>query len=134
MPSLQRHVFVCINERAPDNPKGCCKLKGGVEVRDRLKAELSARGLSKVIRANNAGCLDQCERGVTVVVYPEQVWYGHVTEDDIPEIVEKHLVGGEVVARLMLPDQAHLEGRTTFPAIETGGKASKPASKIGGTG
>jgi (2Fe-2S) ferredoxin len=120
MPSLQRHVFVCINERAPDNPKGCCKLRGGVDVRDRLKAELSARGLSKVIRANNAGCLDQCELGVTVVVYPEQVWYGRVTADDIPEIVEKHLIGGEVVTRLLLPDQPHLGGRTSFPALEVG--------------
>jgi (2Fe-2S) ferredoxin len=123
MPSLQRHVFVCINERAPDNPKGCCKLKGSVDVRDRLKAELSARGLSKVIRANNAGCLDQCERGVTVVVYPEQVWYGGVTIDDIPEIVEKHLVGGQAVTRLMLPEQTHLDGRTSFPAIEIGAVA-----------
>jgi (2Fe-2S) ferredoxin len=118
MPSLQRHVFVCTNERAADNPKGCCKLKGGIDVRDRLKAELSSRGLSKVIRANNAGCLDQCERGVTVVVYPEQVWYGHVTADDIPEIVEKHLIGGQVVDRLLLPDQPHLGGRTSFPVLE----------------
>ena len=120
MPSFQRHVFVCINERAPDHPKGCCKQRGGGEVRDRLKAELTARGLSKVVRANNAGCLDQCEHGVTVVVYPEQVWYGHVTVDDIPEIVEKHLIGGEVVARLLLPEQPHLGGRTRFPAIEIG--------------
>jgi len=66
MPSFARHVFVCINERAADHPKGCCKAKGGVAVRDRLKSELTARGLSKTIRANNAGCLDQCERGVTV--------------------------------------------------------------------
>ena len=118
MPSLQRHVFVCINERAPDNPKGCCKARGGVDVRDRLKAELGSRGLSKVVRANNAGCLDQCEHGVTVVVYPEQVWYGHVTPDDIPEIVERHLLGGEVVTRLMIPDQPHLGGRTEFPELE----------------
>jgi len=118
MPSFQRHVFVCINERAPDHPKGCCKQRGGGEVRDRLKAELTARGLSKVIRANNAGCLDQCEYGVTVVVYPEQVWYGHVTPEDIPEIIEKHLIGGEVVARLLLPDQPHLGDRRTFGAIE----------------
>lgn len=120
MPSLQRHVFVCINERAADNPKGCCKLRGGIDVRDRLKAELSSRGLSKIIRANNAGCLDQCEHGVTVVVYPEQVWYGHVTEADIPEIVEKHLVGGEIVTRLLLPNQPHLADRTAFPALEIG--------------
>src|SRR5262249_8469554 len=116
------------NERAPDNPKGCCKQKGGVDVRDRLKAELSAHGLSKIIRANNAGCLDQCEHGVTVVVYPEQVWYGHVTQDDIPEIVEKPLIGGEGVRGLLLPEQPHLGGRTSFPAIEVSG----PAIKIGG--
>jgi (2Fe-2S) ferredoxin len=126
MPSLQRHVFVCINERAPSSPKGCCKLKGGPDVRDRLKAELSARGLSTVIHASKAGCLDQCKHGVTVVVYPEQVWYGHVTADDVPELIEKHLVGGEVVTRLLLPDQPHLEGRTPLLALESG--ASDPAA------
>jgi (2Fe-2S) ferredoxin len=119
MPSFQRHVFVCINERPADHPKGCCKAKGGVEVRDRLKQELSARGVSKVVRANNAGCLDQCEHGVTVVVYPEQVWYGGVTVDDIPELVEKHLVGGEVVERLMLPNQPHLGDQRTFVKLRT---------------
>jgi (2Fe-2S) ferredoxin len=109
MPTFKRHVFVCINERAADHPKGSCKARGGVEVRDRLKAELSKRGLGKIIRANNAGCLDQCEQGVTVVVYPEQVWYGHVTIDDVDEIIEKHLINGEVVTRLLLPDQPHLQ-------------------------
>lgn len=118
MPFFQRHVFVCTNERAADHPRGSCKARGGVEVRDRLKAELTKRGLSKTIRANNAGCLDQCEMGVTVVVYPEQVWYGHVTVDDIQEIVEKHLIGGEVVTRLLLPEQPHNDGRTTFPVLE----------------
>jgi (2Fe-2S) ferredoxin len=122
MPSLSRHVFVCINERAADNPKGSCKLKGGVDVRDRLKNELSARGLSKIIRANNAGCLDQCEHGVTVVVYPEQVWYGSVTPDDIPEIVERHLVGGEVVTRLLLPDQPQCAAPTPLATIRIPGK------------
>ncbi len=118
MPSFQRHVFVCINERAADHPRGSCKLRGGVEVRDRLKSELTARGLSKLIRANNAGCLDQCEQGVTLVVYPEQVWYGHVTVDDVTEIIEKHLIGGEPVARLMLPEQPHLGDRRAFPVLE----------------
>jgi (2Fe-2S) ferredoxin len=119
MPSFQRHVFVCINERSADHPKGSCKAKGGVEVRDCLKSELTARGLSKVVRANNAGCLDQCEHGVTVVVYPEQVWYGGVTVDDIPELVEKHLVGGEAVERLMIPDQPHLGDQRTFVKLRT---------------
>ena len=92
--------------------------RGGVEVRDQLKLELKKRGLAKMIRANNAGCLDQCEYGVTVVVYPEQVWYGHVTVDDIAEIVEKHLVGGEVVTRLLIPDQPHLGGTLKLPILE----------------
>ena len=116
MPSFQRHVFVCVNERPADDPKGCCKAKGGVEVRDKLKAELKARGISKLVRANNAGCLDQCAQGVTVVVYPEQVWYGHVTVDDVTEIVDKHLVGGEPVERLMIPNQPHL-ATTTFAKL-----------------
>lgn len=114
MPSFSRHVFVCINERPAEHPKGCCKAKGGTEVRDALKKELAARGLAATVRANNAGCLDQCERGVAVVVYPEQVWYGHVTVGDVPELVERHIVNGEAVERLMLPDQPHLEGRRSF--------------------
>jgi (2Fe-2S) ferredoxin len=128
MPSLQRHVFVCTNERAVDNPKGCCKHKGGDEVRDRLKAELATRGLSKIIRANNAGCLDQCEHGVAMVVYPEQVWYGHVTAEDIPEIVDKHLIGGEAVTRLMIPSQPHLGGREVFPVLEVSAKPKADAA------
>lgn len=118
MPHLQRHVFVCTNERARDNPKGCCLHKGGADVRDRLKAELAGRGLHKVIRANNAGCLDQCEHGVAIVVYPEQVWYGGVTPDDIPEIVEKHLIGGEPVRRLMIEDQPHLGEAPKLPLLQ----------------
>jgi (2Fe-2S) ferredoxin len=117
MPSFPRHVFVCINERPADAPRGCCKSKGGVEVRDALKVALGKRGLGKVVRANNAGCLDQCEHGVTMVVYPEQVWYGHVTEADVDEIVEKHIIGGQFVERLMLPEQPHLNGATSGPAL-----------------
>ena len=121
MPSFQRHVFVCTNERPADHPKGSCKAKGGVEVRDELKSQLKKIGLSKLVRANNAGCLDQCERGVSVVVYPEQVWYGGVTVDDIPEIVDKHLVHGQVVERLLQPDQPHLADQRQFPPLDTSG-------------
>ena len=118
MPSFQRHVFVCVNERPADDPNGCCKAKGGVEVRDRHKAELTARGISKLVRANNAGCLDQCARGVSVVVYPEQVWYGGVTVDDVTEIVERHLIGGEVVERLLMPDQPQIDLRRRLPVLQ----------------
>lgn len=101
-PRYQRHVFICTNRRDPGNPKGCCAEKGSEEVRSAFKGMLHDLGLKDRIRANAAGCLDQCENGVTVVVYPEQVWYGHVKVEDVKEIVEKHLVGGVPVERLRM--------------------------------
>ena len=69
---------------SPGNPKGDCASKGGEEVREAFKRLLHEKGLKGRIRANAAGCLDQCARGVTVVVYPEQVWYGGVRVEDVP--------------------------------------------------
>jgi (2Fe-2S) ferredoxin len=101
-PHLDRHVFVCINQREPGNPKGDCASKGGEGVREEFKRQLHERGLKSSMRANAAGCLDQCARGVTVVVYPEQVWYGGVARADVAEIVEQHLLGGVPVERLRI--------------------------------
>ena len=103
----ERHIFVCTNQRPPGHRRGCCADKGGEALRDRSKQELAARGLGARMRANAAGCLDQCATGCTVVVYPDQVWYGHVTVDDVAEIVERHLIGGQPVERLLLPGQPH---------------------------
>jgi (2Fe-2S) ferredoxin len=99
-----RHVFVCTNDRPPGHPRGCCGAKGSAEIRDRLKALVKERGLAGQVRVNASGCLDFCEVGATIVVYPENVWYGHVTMADLAEIVERHLAGGEPVARLRLPE------------------------------
>ncbi len=104
-PNFVRHVFVCTNERAPDNPRGSCKQRGGEAVRDAFKKQLGAAGVGKAVRANAAGCLDQCDLGVAVVVYPEQVWYGGVTLADVPEIIEEHIIGGRPVTRLLMPAQ-----------------------------
>jgi (2Fe-2S) ferredoxin len=101
-PRFEKHVFICTNRREPGDPKGCCAEKGSEAVRDAFKRLLHERGLKGRIRANAAGCLDQCARGVTVVVYPEQIWYGGVTATDVPEIVEQHLVGGVPVERLRM--------------------------------
>ena len=93
------HLFVCENERPAGDPRGGCGA-GGLAVRQALKAELARRGLKGEVRANGAGCLDACAHGPAMVVYPEGVWYGRVTPQDVPEIVERHLVGGEPVERL----------------------------------
>jgi (2Fe-2S) ferredoxin len=94
------HVFVCTNRRPEDDPRGSCACRGSEAVRDALKAELHRRGLKGKVRANTAGCLDACADGPSIVVYPEGVWYGHVTAADVPEIVESHLVNGVPVERL----------------------------------
>ena len=105
MPNFQRHVFLCINERPADSPKGCCASKGGAEVASELKRRLYERGLKRIVRPNKAYCLDQCARGVAMVVYPEGVWYGGVTVDDLDEIIEEHIIGGRVVNRLAIPQR-----------------------------
>ena len=104
MGRFKHHLFVCENARPAGDPRGCCSAKGSVELRQALKAELKKRGLKGVVRANAAGCLDACQYGPTVVVYPEEIWYGGVTAADVPEIVEKHLLNGEPVERLRIPE------------------------------
>lgn len=107
MSRYERHIFTCINRREPGNPKGCCAEKGSEEIAALFKAGLHERGLKIRMRANKAGCLDQCASGPTVVVYPEGVWYANVTTADVEEIIEKHLVGGQVVERLLNPRMKH---------------------------
>lgn len=101
-PQLERHIFICTNRRDPGNPKGCCASKGAEKVREAFKKAVFDEDLRATMRANAAGCLDQCEHGVTVVVYPEQVWYGRVTLQDVPEIVRSHLKDGVPVERLRI--------------------------------
>jgi (2Fe-2S) ferredoxin len=100
-PPYIRHVFVCANRRPDGSPKGCCASKGGEEVRLEFKRQLDEHGVIGV-RSNAAGCLDACERGVSVVVYPDNVWYGGITVADVKEIVEAHLIGGRPVERLLM--------------------------------
>lgn len=102
MGRFQKHIFVCINERPKDHPKGCCLHKGSAEIRDALKEELKKLGLSSIVRTNNAGCLDACEYGPSIVIYPEGVWYGGVQKEDVAEIIHEHIVGGRVVERLLI--------------------------------
>jgi (2Fe-2S) ferredoxin len=99
---FRHHVFVCENRRDPSDPRGSCGGKGSDAIRVALKAELERRGLKKTVRANAAGCLDACAEGPTLVVYPEGVWYGRVRPEDVPEIVESHLVNGVPVERLRI--------------------------------
>jgi len=103
MPRFDHHVFICVNERTAQDRRGCCSARGGLEIRGWFSEELQARGLKGRIRANKAGCLDLCARGPVVVVYPEGHWYSPRNREDVQKIVDQHLVGGEVVAELIIP-------------------------------
>ena len=104
MPLYERHVFVCLNNRPADAPRPSCTADGTSALHTRLQQLARDAGLASSVRINKAGCLDQCEHGPTVVVYPEAVWYGKVQPEDAEAIVKEHLVGGRPVERLRIAD------------------------------
>ena len=116
MPAFDKHIFVCCNQRAPGHSRGCCDPDGSGQLRARLKAELKRRGLGVQVRANTAGCLDQCEAGPTLVMYPQAIWYGNVQEEDVPRIVEKTILNDELIEELVIPDEVlNTKGRIRSP-------------------
>jgi (2Fe-2S) ferredoxin len=121
----KRYLFVCINRRAEENPKGCCAAKDSEEVYRALKGEVAARGLAKLeARVCTSSCLDQCATGVTVLVEPDHFFYARVTVADVPEIVDG-LVKGHPVKRLVITADQHngadgisdIEGKTAREAV-----------------
>ncbi len=110
-PPYRLHVFVCTNERPLDSPKPSCKRRGSEAVLSAFKKAIKGEGILAEVRANASGCLDACEDGISVVVYPDAVWYGGVQVEDVAEIVRSHLREGRPVERLLRRDQ----GRATSP-------------------
>lgn len=102
MKKLKHHVFICTNQRPDGHPRGCCQAKGSEALVQLFKEELAKRGLRGEVRAQKAGCLDVCEQGPALVVYPDGIWYGPVAASDVPEIVESHLLHGRSVERLKI--------------------------------
>jgi (2Fe-2S) ferredoxin len=98
----RRHVFFCCNKRAA--PERCCADSGSVEMQAYAKGrikELGQAGKDRV-RINKAGCLDRCEEGPVLVVYPDDVWYTYVDRSDVDEIIDRHVINGEIVERLRI--------------------------------
>ena len=102
MSYYQHHVFFCCNQRDP--PERCCATNDALEMQQYAKKRIKALGLSGKdrVRINKAGCLDRCEEGPVIVVYPEEVWYTYVDQHDIDEIIDEHIVGGRFVERLRI--------------------------------
>lgn len=90
----ERHVFVCISGKT-------CPTRGSAEIAGRLKAKAKEAGITDRIRVNKSGCLNQCDAGPMIVVYPENLWYAGVTLDDVDEIFTRTVLQGETIERLL---------------------------------
>lgn len=99
---FQHHVFFCINER--NDGRACCTDRNAQALQEYAKKRLKILDMNGPgkIRINKAGCLDRCEEGPVLVVYPEGIWYTYIDEEDIDEIVDSHLIAGKPVERLKI--------------------------------
>jgi len=99
---FQHHVFFCINER--NDGRACCADRNAQAIQEYAKKRLKTLDMNGPgkIRVNKAGCLDRCEEGPVLVVYPEGIWYTYIDEEDIDEIVDSHLIAGKPVERLKI--------------------------------
>jgi (2Fe-2S) ferredoxin len=98
----QQHVFFCMNQR--EDGRACCFDRGAQTAQEHAKRRIKQMDLNGEgkIRINKAGCLDRCEEGPVLVVYPQGTWYTYVDTHDIDEIIDVHLVGGKIVERLKI--------------------------------
>ena len=105
MPKIhQPHLRLLQSARAGTQP-GLLQSRRQRRLAICFKAELKRRKLGPLVRANQSGCLDQCELGPTVVIYPQAIWYGHVTLEDVPRIIEETIIGGRVLDELLIRDE-----------------------------
>ena len=100
-PSYDFHFFICQNERPDNHPRGCCLSKGSDKLLNYMKARVKEFGIQN-IRINKAGCLDQCEKGPAMVVYPEGIWYTPKTPEDVDEIINSHILKKSPSKRLLM--------------------------------
>ncbi len=105
MSYYRRHLFFCTNRRPDEDGRPSCAQCGSVQLRAWAKARVHALGLDGPgqVRVNAAGCLDRCDLGPCLIVYPDGIWYSYVDEEDLEEIIQEHVIGGRPVERLRLP-------------------------------
>lgn len=101
----QHHLFFCNNQRPP-GARTCCADKGAEAARNHAKQRIAKLRLAAPgkVRVNQAGCMERCELGPCLVIYPNAVWYHYQSIADVDEIIDEHVVNGRIVERLRLPD------------------------------
>lgn len=97
---FDKHIFICTNQKVEGKP--CCGEGRGMELVQKFRSVLNEKGLKGIVRAQRAGCLDACDFGPSVAIYPDGIYYKGVTPDDVERIVNEHVIGGKVVGGLEL--------------------------------
>lgn len=97
-----KHIFICVNQREPGAARRSCGEAHGLEIVDAFKKKLKELNLPIRLRAQKAGCLDICDFGQTVAIYPDGVFYVGVQQSDVDEIIEEHIIHNRPVERLIL--------------------------------
>lgn len=131
MPPFTSHIFVCCNQREPQHRRGSCDPDGAEALREAFKVEMAKRKLGPLVRANKAGCLEQCEVGPTVVIYPQGIWYGHVQISDVPRILDETVMGGRILEDLLIPGACLNNGQCADRRPETRGAACASCERQG---
>lgn len=108
MPRVCAHFLVCTNRRPDGHPLPSCGARGSMAVFETFTQELARRGYPAGVKVTATGCLTPCQQGPNVVVYPQGIWYQGVTPSDVPELLAAHVDGGELVTRLLLPEEVRV--------------------------
>ncbi|WP_459556630.1 (2Fe-2S) ferredoxin domain-containing protein [Lacunimicrobium album] len=117
MPAFTHHIFICGNQRACDHPRGSCDPEGSNKLREAFKNEIKTRKLGPLVRANGAGCLEQCELGPVIAIYPQGIFYGNVQPTDVPRILEQTVQQGVILDDLLIRED-ELNNPTTPRVVE----------------
>ncbi len=102
MPRFQKHLFICTNQRKPDDPRGSCTKCGSEDLASHAKKRIHDMGLKGKVRINKAGCLDACQYGPAVVIYPDDVWYQPKNRKDMEQILNDHVLNDRIVENLRI--------------------------------
>ncbi len=102
---FEAHLFMCCNQRPDGHKRGSCAANGSEGLRDYMKARVKELGIERV-RVNSAGCLDRCELGPCLVIYPQGIWYKIETREDVDAVLQKHLIEGGRASELLLAADA----------------------------
>lgn len=105
----QKHILVCIKERPEGHVRGCCLHGGGLQIRTRFVQLINQHGLKGKVRATKSGCIDVCELGPIVIIYPQDIWYTGVSLDDVEDIFKASVLKNRIVERLAATDNTWIK-------------------------